>query len=124
MISVLLLLLGVLLPSASADEIGIMANSIFTSASVSINSSMKATFSASLDRASDISVTCALEKKVDGVWKSAGSLPSPGSKSNAISYSASKDYSSYCTKGNTYRVVAKYTAGGESVTRYSGQVAY
>lgn len=117
----LTLLFAVLAEGAMA---GVSANDIFIRASVSLNSSMTATFSASTNESTTISVvSCSLQKKENGAWKGAGSLTAPGS-STGTSYKKEKSYASSCTSGETYRVVATFKAGTESLTRYSNEVTY
>ncbi len=104
-----------------------MANPIFTDASVMLVSDMYAVFDASLSQiCPSISVTsCSLERKVSDVWVNMGAVPVPSHiAQNTSAFSASKTYSSYCTKGQTYRIKAVFSAGGESVTRYSLGVTY
>lgn len=110
--------------SVMADEIRPYASNIFVRASISVDSSMTATFSAVTSQSTTISVSsCSLEKKVDGVWKSAGSLTAPAS-SSGTTYDKSKGYSSSCTSGVTYRIVATFKAGTETISRTSNEIKY
>lgn len=121
-----LMLLTAVMPQqpACADAMPLSSDS-FTSASVSVSAAGTASFSAALRYSCNISVSsCTLQKQVNGRWVFAASLTPPPSKTNAIRYSAKKDYSSDMTSGVTYRIVATFTADGESVTATSGSITY
>lgn len=117
-LAVLMLLAAGVIPAVIAE-----ANPIFNSASVSLSSTMTAKFSASLSKTSTVTVTCTLEKKVNNVWKTDKTLTAPPSQTT-MKYSAAKDYSGNCSKGNTYRIIVVYTASNESITRTSNEIAY
>lgn len=109
---------------AWAEAMPLSSNS-FVSTSVSVSASGTASFSAIARHLCTISVSsCTLQKQVNGRWVFAASLTPPPSKSNAIKYSTQKDYSSDMTSGITYRIVATFTADGESVTTTSGSITY
>ena len=121
-----LMLLTAVMPQqpACADAMPLSSDS-FTSASVSVSAAGTARFSAALRYSCNISVSsCTLQKQVNGRWVFAASLTPPPSKSNSIRYSAQKDYSSSMTAGVTYRIVATFTADGESVTCTSNAITY
>lgn len=121
-----LMLLTAVLPKqpACAEAVPLSSDS-FTSASVRVSASGTASFSATMRYPCNISVSsCILQKQVNGRWVFAASLTPPPSKSNAIKYSAKKDYSADMTSGITYRIVATFTADGESVTATSNSVTY
>lgn len=126
MLTVAMLLFSYAMPTNAQILVpgtSIMANSMFDGASVSLSTSMTAKFDADLTKSATVTVSVTLEKKVGTTWQGAGSLTSPSSKTGVV-YSTTKDYSQSCTKGNTYRIVAVFTANKESVTRTSNSVAY
>lgn len=121
-----LILLTAVLPKqpACAEALPLSSNS-FTSTSVRMSASGTASFSAAVRYPCNISVSsCTLQKQENGHWVFASSLTPPPGKSNAIKYSAKKDYSSDMTSGFTYRIVATFEADGESVTATSGSIVY
>lgn len=122
---VTILLVFTLIGSAFASGFVPFASSIFDSASISLNSSMTATFKATTMQNTTIKVTsCTLQKKVNGVWQNASSLTAPPSASSTLKYVETKDYSSQCTGGTIYRISATFSAGDETLTRTSGEVKY
>lgn len=121
----LMLLTAVLPQQPACAEAMPLSSDCFTSTSVRISASGTASFSASMRYSCDISVSsCTLQKQVNGRWVFAASLTPPPSKSNSIRYSAQKDYASNMTSGVTYRIIATFTADGESVTATSGSITY
>lgn len=119
------LLIGIALPASM--EISPTANPIFSQASVVLASDMYATFDATLAQpCPSISVTaCTLQRLVSGQWVNAGTLTPPAHIAyNTSWYDSTANYSSFCTKGQTYRIKAVFSAGGESVTRYSPGATY
>lgn len=103
------------------------ADSYFDSATISLSSSMKASFSALTSyKSSKIQVTsCTLQRKNGNTWNDVATLTPPSTvATNAYSYRASSAYSSAATSGYTYRVWAVFNADGHTVTRYSNSVAY
>ena len=112
---------------ATAAIVTPMADPVFARTSVSINSSMSSTFSATTQLVCDsISVTsCTLQVKNGSTWSNVGSVTPPSTEAkNTTVYVAVKSYSSSCTSGKTYRLVAVFTADGHSLTSYSNQVTY
>lgn len=117
---------------AMAESIEPYANLVFESASVSLGRSMDADFYAGthLTCSSIYVSSCTLQKKdLNGEWTNAGSLPAPLHVAKDESdYLTTADYSTYCTRGNTYRIKAIFKAVSEgvtySVTRYSNSVDY
>ncbi len=110
-----------------SSEIFPMESNVFIQASVALASDMYASFDASLHQPyPTIAVTsCTLQKQVSGAWITVGSVPAPSYVARNTSwYAADASYSTYCTKGQTYRIKAVFSAGGESVTRYSLGVTY
>ena len=113
-----LLMVMVVVATASAE---ILADYVFNSATVSLNTSKSAVFSAeTINEAESIKVTgVKLYKMVGGTWQFIQNLPAPSDEStNDIYFSASYDYSSYIGTGN-YRLKVTFTADGHSISRYS-----
>ena len=108
------------------------ANPVFESGSASLSRSMNAEFYAGthLDCSSIYVSSCTLQKKdLSGDWANAGALPAPSHVAkNECDFFTTADYSTYCTRGNTYRIKAIFKAVSEgvtySVTRYSNSVDY
>lgn len=102
-----------------------LSSDTFTSTSISVSISGSANFSALVRYPCTISVSnCTLQKQVNGRWVFAASLTPPPSKANTVRYSAKKDYSSDMASGVTYRIVATFSADGESVIATSGSITY
>lgn len=122
---VVILLIGFV--QVAVSEITPAANPVFIHASVLLSTDMYSEFDAAVQmNCPTISVTsCTLQKLVSGQWNSVGSIPPPSHiATNTSWFAASANYSSYCTKGQTYRIKAVFSAGGESVTRYSSGATY
>ncbi|MDL2318149.1 hypothetical protein LJC74_03515 [Eubacteriales bacterium OttesenSCG-928-A19] len=101
-----------------SNGIGPQANPIVMAASVNLTSSEKISFSLTANKPVNISVTsCTLQVKENGSWKSAGSVPLPGSASSTETYGKSVDVSSLISTGKTYKVTCTFQAGTESVSR-------
>lgn len=98
----------------------------FRSAKVTINSSGKAAFTATLkQRCNIIKISsCTLQKRVGESWVFDKTLSVPVSVSNTTRYSKSKDYSSDMTSGVSYRIVAVFNADGNTITITSGAITY
>lgn len=121
----LMLLTAVMPQQPACAEAMPLSSDCFTSTSVSVSASGTASFSAALRYSCNISVSsCTLQKQVNGRWVFAESLTPPPGKSNSRRYSAQKDYASNMTSGVTYRIIATFTADGESVTATSGSITY
>lgn len=123
----LALLLIVTSATALADEIMPLADSDVISASVSFNSAGLATFEVTAyNNPSEIKVTsCSLQVKQGDKWVFSCSLEAPSAIAyNRNTYSASMNYASSCSKGNTYRVAATYYIGGKYKTKYSADVSF
>lgn len=110
--------------TAIASTIIPRADTEFDSTATVLKSSKSVSFRATTFELKDsISVTaCWLEiKNSDGTWTTVCSLPVPSAVgTETISFSTSKDYSSYIGNG-TYRVWATYTADGHSISRCSNE---
>lgn len=121
---ILLLLFSVM--SAKAAEIKPFASYVFKKTSISLTTSGNATFYASVDTAvSSISISnCILQQKSGSKWVTAATLEVPESMSDTIAYYKSKDYHSSMSSGKTYRIKATFSAGGHTVTDYSGSITY
>lgn len=111
---------------ASAD-IAPMASPVFVSKTAGLTTAMVAGMTCST------SVICnkiyvsavTLQRKSGSNWVNAGSLPCPtATATNAFSFGTSKDYSSYCIRGNTYRVVITFNADGVTASATSGSSTY
>jgi len=120
---VVALVLGI---CATGSAAALRASTTITSASIYLSSSMKATFTCMCTGLNNITVkSVKLEvQAANGTWSTASSLPAPAGATNALSLNVSKDYSSYCTKGKTYRITATFEAGASSVSRTSSAVTY
>lgn len=96
----LILLTAVLPKQPACAEAMPLSSDSFTSTSVRISASGTASFSAAVRYPCNISVSsCTLQKQENGHWVFAASLTPPPGKSNAIKYSAKKDYSSDMISG-------------------------
>lgn len=100
---------------------GTQANSAFSSTEVALSSSMYADFTALTTRNyPKITVSVTLQRKEGSSWVNERSLPAPTFlASNTAVWGASKDYSSYGTSGETYRIKAVFNAEGVTATAYS-----
>lgn len=109
---------------AKADEIIPYADTVFKNASVSLNTSGKATFSAvTFKICKNIKiVTCYLQLKTGETYQSVKALSCPSADSNTNDYYATKDYSGDMTPGHTYRIKATFDADGHTLTKYSGPI--
>lgn len=107
--------------SLSVAYAGTQANSAFSSTEVILSSSMFAEFSALTTRNyPTITVSVTLQRKEGTSWVDESSLPAPTfTASNTTTWGAIKDYSSYGTVGETYRLKAVFYAGGVPATAYS-----
>ena len=127
LLTVLILMMLGTASVASAQEASLRANPVFAEASVYLGSSMIAEFSASTRLiCSSIEVTSwSLQRKVNNQWIYAGTLTPPSTTAyNILDFWTQKDYSASCTKGYTYRIYAVFSAGGETVSRYSNEATY
>lgn len=127
MITVVLVLTTMTLCPALAYNSQINANQYYAEASVALNSSGKAVFSAlTTFQFSELSVTsCSLQVKEGGVWKDDVTLTPPSYVAkNRYTYSAEKTYSLNCTSGKTYRFKATYNADGHTITKCSNEVKF
>lgn len=112
--------------AATKDELSVQADSIIATANVSLNSSGVATFSVTVyDRAGSIRVTsCTLQKYENG-WVNAGSITAPSYiATNLFLYATSKDYSSYCSAGGRYRIIATFDIDGYTKSYTSNAASY
>lgn len=99
----------------------IMADPIFTTASISLSSSKTATFYARTKTIQEsITVTsCKLYYYNGASWIYVCDLPVPSVQStNASIYIASMDYSAGIASGN-YRLYVTFSADGHTISRYS-----
>lgn len=113
--------------TALATDFVPMASPVFVSKSAGLSTAMKAIMTCST------SVICnkiyvsgvALQKQSGSSWAHDKNLPCPSATAtNASSFGTSMDYSSYCTKGNTYRVVITFNADGVTASATSGSATY
>ena len=102
------------------------ASTIISSASISFNTSMRATFSCSTKTKTDISVgSVKLEvQNSNGTWSFVTNLSAPASAINVSSYNKPMDYSSSCIAGKTYRITGTFYVEDEIVTRTSPAKIY
>ncbi|MEG1358288.1 MAG: hypothetical protein RSE23_01360 [Clostridia bacterium] len=127
LVATVLTLMMWLLNTAFANGILPFADSVFTSAGVSLSNQIDAIYSAKTKaKSSEIIVSsCTLQIKDGSRWVDSTSLTAPSTVAkNTISYKATGSYSSSCTSGNTYRIKAVFDADGHQLTRYSNEVAY
>lgn len=110
---------------ASAEIIPLTSEN-FRDAKIYLYSSGQTMFTATLRvQCATISVTnCTLQKLENGKWVYAASLTPPPSKTNAMVYSAVKDYSASMAHGTTYRIVATFQADGDTITKTSNAITY
>lgn len=112
---------------ASAAMVTPYADTVFSSARVSLNTKMNASFTAQTKaKQAEIKVTeCVLQVKNGTEWNESTTLTAPSKvATNTSRYSAAKDYSSNCSSRNTYRIKAVFDADGYSKTVYSNSVSY
>ena len=103
------------------------ADTVFSSARVSLSTQMDASFTAQTkSKQAEIKVTsCILQIKTGSVWADSMTLTAPSKVAmNANRYTASKNYSSSCSSGNTYRIKAVFDADGHTKTAYSNSISY
>lgn len=102
------------------------ANPNIASVPISLSGAMEAEFFCSARSFYDISVSDVKleEKRSDGKWYYVCDLSGPPSVENAASYNKSKDYSSSCEKGKTYRVLGTFNADGETSSCTSNAKTY
>ena len=100
---------------------------VFSSATVFINNSKSATFSAiTYNQYDSITVTSVklYKKDANNTWAYEGDLPVPTDPSTTpVTYAATADYSAYIESG-TYRIRATFCAGDYSLIRYSYSNTY
>lgn len=103
-----------------ADEHYSNAGVVFTSAGLAVFTATTAF------QFQTLSVTsCTLQIKEGREWNKAASLTPPSLVAkNRFTYAAEKNYSSSCTSGNTYRIVAAFNADGQTITKTSGEVKF
>lgn len=125
--SILLLVLCFgMFSSARGAEIIVYADSVFDSASASLSSTKKVIFDVATVRdCGSIKISsCQLEQKVNGIWKSAGTLTAPSAvANNASSLTTSANYSTDIGSG-TFRIKVGFTADNYTIYRYSNERTY
>lgn len=111
--------------SALAEYI-IFASPSFKIYTVSLSSAGSASFYATTTTTSaSLKVSsCTLQTKSGSSWSDSKTLSTPAGKTNTNLLRVSKDYSSSMSSGNTYRIKAVFNADGNTVTAYSGEIAY
>lgn len=111
--------------AATKEEISVQADSIIATANVSLNSDGVATFSVTVyDKAGSIRVTSCRLQKYDNGWVNAGSIAAPSYvATNLFLYTTTKDYSSYCSAGGQYRIIATFNVDGYSKS-YTSNIAF
>lgn len=125
---ILVIILSMLtIHSVFASGIMPRADEYYSDAGVAFTSAGLAVFTATTTFQFDtLSVTsCTLQVKDGGRWSQAGTLTPPSHVArNRFTYAAEKNYSSSCSSGNTYRIVATFNADGHTITKASGEVAF
>lgn len=128
LITVLCLILTTSVALASPDnDIATCADSIIAAASISLNSDGIAYFNVVVYHAAGtISVSsCSLQKLVNGKWTSAGTIAAPSYvRNNTNVYTTTKDYSSYCASGSSYRIIVTYNIDGYTKSYTSNSASY
>lgn len=123
MVAVMLICVNVgTLVSASAE-----ASPVFVTKSVGVSSSMNVTMSCTTNVTCDsIYVSAvALEQKSGSSWVPVKALTPPSKTVSGVNnFATAKDYSSNCTKGNTYRFVITFYADGVTAQASSGGTEY
>ena len=126
--SIMLMLMLMLFANyALAAMVTPYADTVFSSARVSLSTQMDASFTAQTkSKQAEIKVTsCILQIKTGSVWADSMTLTAPSKvATNTSRYSAAKDYSSSCSSGNTYRIKAVFDADGHTKTAYSNSISY
>lgn len=112
--------------AASIDNVQICADIWVAASNTYLSSEGTAQFFISLqDVANKIYISnCTLQIKVDGSWKSAGSIDTPPEVYyNVNSYATQYNYSAYLIDG-TYRIVVTYNIDGHTKSCTSNSVSY
>lgn len=111
---------------SAVAQIVLFSNSTFRAYSVSLNSSGKATFSATTTKTcASIKVSsCTLQVKSGSDWTDSKTLTAPAGVTDCSSIYVTKSYASDLTSGKTYRLKAVFNADGGTVTCYSGEISY
>ena len=109
------------------NRVSVCADSVIISADVSLNVNGLAYFNVTVfDEAASIRVSlCKLQQLVNGKWVNVRNLAVPSYvATNDSVYTATKDYSDYCTSGHSYRLVATYNIDGYTKTYTSNTATY
>lgn len=124
-VTVLAIMFATVLCFPATADYSIQANLNISNASITLSSTMTATFTCSTYDLYNISVSSVKlqVQNSNGTWSSSA-LSAPSSVSNSSSLLKTMSYSGSCTKGKTYRISCTFNAGGESVTRTSSTVKY
>ena len=126
-IAIVSMLLFIMILPMGASAYEPYASMVFVDAGVVLRSDKTVDFSASTTKPfPTIQVTsCTLQRKLGSLWVSAGSLTPPSYvATNTLGYYATADYSSNIPNGDTYRILAVFSAGGETVMRTSKERAF
>ncbi len=120
-----LLLWMTVLSNCALGEVSVCSNSVFRTTNLKVATTGVVTFTAALKHKGDVSVAaCSVDRWNGEKWCFVKSLSAPDSKTAVINYTATKDYSSSLTKGNTYRFRATYVSSGEKVSVVSNAITY
>lgn len=110
---------------AFAIEMGTDANPNIGFMSIYIDHAMYTYFSCTANAVYTIYVESAtLWKLENNIWVFVCNLPPPTRVVTSSNYDASIDYSSYCQRGNKYKITAVFYAGGSRATCSSAGVTY
>lgn len=112
---------------AQADGIAPHADEVFSSITVTLYSNREADYECvTLQTSSYIEVSaCSLYQLINGEWKYIRALRKPsGRETDDVLYSRTVSYTQSEIGSGTYRIGARFTADGHSVTRYSNQKTF
>ncbi len=124
---VVIVMVSVNLVFAVSANAALQASPVFATKSAGLSASKSGSMTATT------SVVCKkiyvsavrLQRKSGTSWIDVGSLPCPTTTSvNDDSFVATKSYSSYCTSGNTYRIIVTFNADGYAATATSNSASY
>lgn len=113
--------------AAQADGVAPHADEVFTSITITLYSNRKVDYEAvTQDICSYIEVSaCSLYQLINGEWKYIRALRKPsGRETDDLLYSRTVSYTQSEIGSGTYKIGARFTADGHSVTRYSNQKTF
>lgn len=113
--------------AATSSPIQVCADPYVSSSGIYLSSAGNAQMVITLKyQANSVSVSsCSLQTKENGNWVFAESLPTPSAVGNNTAYYiVEQNYSSYMTKGSTYRMIVVYNIDGYEKTCTSNSISY